>query len=138
MVASAFMASKSRSILASLVNSWAPAKGPITRKLRARRAAVFISTVYLDHRLKAVPRLLLVEEFGAADLLALENHALDALDLFDFLQRISIHQQEVGVVAFFDQTDTVADADEARRVVSGRLESHGGRDARLHPQLEFA
>jgi hypothetical protein len=30
-----------------LVNSWAPAKGPTTRKARARRAAVFISTVYL-------------------------------------------------------------------------------------------
>src|ERR1700686_5722747 len=82
--------------------------------------------------------LLLVEEFGAADLLALENHPLNTLDLFDLFQRISIHQQKIGVVAFFDQTDAVAGADEASRVVSGRLEGNGGRYPGLHPQFEFA
>jgi hypothetical protein len=31
-----------------LVNSWAQAKGPITMMMRARRAAVFISSVYFS------------------------------------------------------------------------------------------
>src|ERR1700726_2724168 len=84
-----------------------------------------------------MPRLLLIEEFGAADALALEDHALDALDLFDILQRISVHKQEIGVVAVFNQTNTVADANQARGVVSDRLERNGGRNAGFHPQFKL-
>src|SRR5258705_10972108 len=72
--------------------------------------------------------LFLIEQIRPANPLALENHALHALNLLDLFQRISVHQQQIRVVAFLDQPHPAIHTQQSRGIVSGALQRNSGGD----------
>lgn len=80
---------------------------------------------------------MLVEKLGAVDALAFEDDHRDALGGGDVVERISVDDEEIGVVAGMDGAGVVVDPEQASGVPGCGLQGHGGRDAGPHPELKF-
>ena len=80
---------------------------------------------------------MLIEKFGAIDALAFEHHQRDSFGCRDVFQRISVDDQEVGIVPGVDQTDVMIGSEQAGGVVGGSLQCHGSWDTGLYPELKL-
>src|SRR5450759_4300627 len=95
-----------------------------------------VSMDRLDNQDSAV-WLLLFEECGPANPFTLEHHHRDPLRGRDFLKRVAVHQQQVGIHARADGSDALGPAEQFRGVDGGRLQGHRHRNSGLHPELQL-
>src|SRR6266567_7921464 len=77
------------------------------------------------------PLVFLIEQRRAADALSLEHHQRNALGGGNILERVPIHQQEIGFQTLADGTDAVFRAQQSGGVGRGRLERHGRGNSSL-------
>ena len=79
------------------------------------------------------PVLLLVEQAGPVDALALEEHGRDALGRRDVLQRITVDEKQAGVITLADQADALIGAQQASGVVGRTLQGRPRAESPLPP-----
>src|SRR5271163_2560620 len=80
---------------------------------------------------------MLIKQFRAIDSFAFEHNQRDSFGGGNILKRISIHHEQVCIVAGTNRPDSVVNPEQTSRVQSCSLQGHGWRDASLHPKLKL-